>query len=105
MLEVMNKSLAILSSLLLATTMGLAVDATEGYWMSPPLSGYAHVVTDPNDKFINPDVRTDFHSGLDGVRADMTVIVLDQLATPNTVKEKPLIIEQLKANGYLRRTD
>ncbi len=42
--------------------------------MSPPLSGYAHVTTDPKDNFIDPDVRSTYTSGLDGVTAKMVVI-------------------------------
>ena len=45
----------------------------KGYWMSPPLSGYAHVVRNPQDNFLFPNVRTELKSSLDGVEAKVVV--------------------------------
>jgi len=70
----MKKSLFVLISCLIPASFACRTNAVEGYWMSPPLSGYGHVITDPKDNFLNPDVKTDYTSTIDGVTAMMTVI-------------------------------
>lgn len=62
-------------SLLLAFALTAPVIAAEnkGYWMSPPLSGYAHLTRYAKDNFLFPNVQTELSSSLDGVDAKVVM--------------------------------
>jgi hypothetical protein len=62
-------------SLLLASTLTVPVLAVEnkGYWMSPPLSGYAHLTRYAKDNFLFPNVQTQLSASLEGVDAKLVM--------------------------------
>lgn len=68
-------------ALLLAFTLTTPAVAAEnkGYWMSPPLSGYAHLTRYAKDNFLFPNVQTELSSSLEGVDAK---VVLNAPAFP-----------------------
>ncbi len=69
----MKQSIGLCIVLALITSLfRTAANANEGYWMSPPLSGYAHVSKNPTDNFLNPELKSSYTSSLDGVTAKVT---------------------------------
>jgi len=68
-------------SILLTFTLATPALAAEnkGYWMSPPLSGYAHLTRYAKDNFLFPNVQTELSSSFEGVDAK---VVLNAPAFP-----------------------